>query len=77
MRITVIVHGHLRHTSAVGADEFTFSLPDTAGVRIRDLLETLNIMEEEIREVTVDGRRVRMDRTLHGRMRIEFFPKGR
>ena len=75
MRITITVHGHLRHTSTVGQDEFTFTLPDASGVRIRDLLETLNIIEEEIKEVTLDGRRVRMDRMLHGRMRIEFYPK--
>jgi len=77
MRITIRVHGHLCETSAVGKDELTFSLPDASGVRIRDLLETLNIVEEEVREVTLDSRRVRMDRPLHGRMRIEFFPKRR
>ena len=77
MRITITVHGHLRHTSTVGQDELTFTLPDASGVRIRDLLETLNIIEEEIKEVTLDGRRVRMDKMLHGRMKIEFFPSRR
>ena len=75
MRITIAVHGHFRETSAVGHDELTFSLPDAGGMRIRDLLETLNIFEEEVREVTLNGRHSRMDKTLRGRARVEFFPK--
>lgn len=77
MRVTVCVHGHLQHTSAVGRDEFTFTIPDAGGMRIRDLLETLNIFEEEIREVNMNGNRVRLDRTIKGRVRLEFFPKRR
>ncbi len=77
MRVTVKVHGHLRQTSAVGHDELTFSLPDAGGLRIRDLLETLNIFEEEVREVQLDGKRTRLDKPLRGRVRVEFFPKRR
>ena len=77
MRVTVSVHGHLCETSAVGHDELTFALPDAGGLRIRDLLETLNIFEEEVKEVLLDGNRARLDKTLRGRVRVEFFPKRR
>ncbi len=77
MRVTVAVYGHLRHTSGVGHDELSFTLPDAGGVRIRDILDTLNIFEEEVREVKLNGRPARMDSTLRGRVRLEFFPKGR
>ena len=75
MRVTICVHGHLCETSAVGHDELTFTLPDAGGLRIRDLLETLNIFEEEVKEALLDGKRARLDKTLRGRVRVEFFPK--
>jgi len=77
MRVTVSVHGHLRDSSSVGHDEFTFMLPDAGGVRVRDLLDTLNILEEEVGEINMNGRPARMDKTLQGRVRLEFFPKER
>jgi len=77
MRITISVHGHLCQTSGVGQDELSFTLPDTGGMRIRDLLESLNIFEEEVTEVTLNGKRARMDTTLRTRSRIEFFPRRR
>jgi hypothetical protein len=75
MRITIAVHGHLRETSAVGQDEMTFTLPDADGLRVRDLLETLNIIEEEIRQLTCNGRHGRLDEAVRHRMKIEFFPR--
>ena len=75
MRITVAVHGHLRSSSSVGHDEMTFTLPDAGGMRVRDLLDTLNILEEEVGVVSLNGRPARMDKTIHGRVRLEFFPK--
>jgi hypothetical protein len=77
VRITIAVHGTPQKTSAVGRDEMSITVPDAGGVRIRDLLETLNIWEEEIGQVTLNGRRVRLDTTLRTRMRIEFLPKSR
>ena len=77
MRITISVHGHLCQTSGVGQDELSFTLPDTGGMRIRDILETLNIFEEEVKEVTLNGKRARMDTTLRTRSRLEFFPRRR
>jgi hypothetical protein len=76
MRITIAVHGHLRHTSSVGQDELSFTLPDTGGMRVRDVLETLNIFEEEVKDVRLNGKPARMDTILRTRSRIEFFPKG-
>ena len=77
MRVTVSVHGHLKSSSSVGHDEMTFTLPDAGGMRIRDLLETLNIFEEEIKHVELNGKRARIDAGLRGRVRVEFFPKKR
>jgi hypothetical protein len=77
MRVTITVHGHLRHTSSVGNDELTVNLPDAGSLRIRDLLATLNILEEEIKDVQLNGRHARMDSTLRGRVRLEFFPRDR
>jgi hypothetical protein len=53
------------------------TLPDADGLRIRDLLETLNIVEEEIRQVTYNGRPGRMDEQVRHRARLEFFPRER
>lgn len=75
MRVTITVHGHLQHTSSVGREEMTFSLPDAGGVRVRDLLETLNIFEEEVKRVVLNGKKARLDSTLRGRVRVEFYPK--
>lgn len=77
MRVTITVHGHLRQTSGVGQDELSFTLPDTGGMRIRDLLETLNIFEEEVKDIIMNGQRARMDTILRTRSKIEFFPKRR
>jgi hypothetical protein len=76
MRITVAVHGHFKNTSSIGQDEMTFSVPDS-GMRVRDLLESLNIVEEEIRQIVLNGRPGRLDEPVRHRVRIEFFPRER
>ncbi len=76
MRITVAVHGHFRNTSTIGQDEMSFTLPD-GGMRVRDLLESLNIVEEEIRQIVLNGRPGRLDEPVRHRVRIEFFPRER
>jgi hypothetical protein len=75
MRITIAVHGHFRQTSAIGNEEMTFALPDAGGLRIRDLLETLNIVEEEIRQITINGRPARLDESVRHRTKLEFYPR--
>jgi len=77
MRITISVHGHLRQTSGVGQDELTFTLPDAGGLRVRDVLGSINVFEEEVKEVLLNGRKARMDSLLRGRVKVELFPKGR
>jgi len=77
MRITIAVHGHFQRTSAIGQDEVTFTLPDAHGMRIRDLLETLGIIEEEIRQVEYNGRPGRLDEAVRHRARLEFYPRER
>lgn len=77
MRITVAVHGHFKSTSSVGQEEATYTFPDGGGLRIRDLLETINIIEEEIREIILNGRHARLDEPLRHRIRLDFYPKHR
>ncbi len=77
MRITIAVHGHFRSTSSIGQDEMTFTLPDGGGLRVRDLLDSLNIIEEEIRQIVLNGRPGRLDEPVRHRIRIEFFPRDR
>ena len=77
MRITVSVFGHFRSTSSVGQEEATYTFPDGAGMRIRDLLVTLNIIEEEIRTILINGRHGRLDEPVRHRVKLEFHPKER
>jgi hypothetical protein len=77
MRITIAVHGHLRGTSGVGQDEISFTLPDAGGLRVRDILESINVFEEEVKEVVLNGKKARVDTILRGTMKIELYPKGR
>ena len=77
MRISVLMHGHLQSTSSVGQDELELTLPDSGNVRIRDLLHDLNVLEEEIRRVTMNGRAVRFDTNLRHRAKIDVYPKQR
>jgi hypothetical protein len=77
MRLTIAVHGHLRETSAIGQDEVTFTLPDAGSLRVRDILEILNIFEEEVKDVTINGRKGRVDSGLHGRTKLEIYAKDR
>ncbi len=77
MRITVAVHGHFKSTSSVGKEEVSYTFPDGTGMRIRDLLVTLNIIEEEIRTIILNGRNARLDEPVRHRIRLEFYPKER
>lgn len=77
MRITVAVHGYFRSTSSVGQEEANYTYPDGSGLRIRDLLDTLNIIEEEIRLIILNGRHARLDEPLRHRIRLDFYPKER
>ena len=77
MRISVAVHGHFQSTSSVGQDETAYTFPDGNGMRIRDLLVTINIIEEEIRQIRLNGRPARLDEPLRHRTRLEFYPKER
>ena len=75
MRITVAVHGHLQSISSVGQDEVVMTLPDSGALRVRDLLEALNLIEEEIGQVTYNGRRVRLDTNVRHRAKLDFFSR--
>jgi hypothetical protein len=77
MRITIAVHGHLRQTSGMGQDELSFTLPDAGGLRVRDILQSINVFEEEVKEIVLNGKKARLDSLLRGHAKLEFFPKGR
>jgi hypothetical protein len=77
MRISVSVYGHFKSTSSVGQEEASYTFADGAGLRIRDLLVTLNIIEEEIRTILLNGRPGRLDEPVRHRLKLEFYPKER
>jgi hypothetical protein len=77
MRLTIAVHGHLCQTSTVGQEEVTFTLPDSEALRVRDVLQTINVFEEEVQTITVNGKKARLDTGLHGRVKVEFWPRER
>ena len=77
MRITVSVHGHFKDTSSVGQEQASYSFPDGTGMRIRDLMTTLNIIDEEVRQILMNGRSVRLDEMVRHRVHLEFYPKDR
>jgi hypothetical protein len=54
-----------------------YTFPDGTGMRIRDLLLELNIIEEEVRQIMFNGRPARLDEPVRHRVRLEFFPKDR
>jgi hypothetical protein len=73
VRVTVVVHGSLRGTSAVGTEEVVYEAHD--GWRVRDLSAMLNIWDSEVREVLRNGEKTRLDAKLRNRDRIEFFAR--
>ena len=75
MRISVAVHGYFQDIASIGRDEVVITLPDSGSYRIRDLLDHINLLEEEIRRVTLNGRAVRLDTILRHRVKLEFFPR--
>ena len=44
-------------------DGTVIALPE--GGRVRDLLVEVGVFDEEVREVTINGRRARLDQALH------------
>lgn len=71
MRISIMVHGHLKSTSAAGPEAKEHTV--TNGTTVRDLLAELNIWESEIRRVLRNGELARLDSKLRARDRLEFF----
>jgi plasmid maintenance system antidote protein VapI len=71
MRISVQVHGNLRHTSSVGQEQKElFAQP---GCSVKDLLQELNIWESEVRRVLRNGEEIRMNTAIRARDKLELF----
>ena len=76
MRVSFYAHGYFKFTSTIGEEGMHLTLVETAAHRIRDLLPTFNISEEEVERVTINGNKTRLDRQVRDADRVEFFPKG-
>ena len=76
MRVSFFAHGYLRFTSTIGEDGMFLTLPDAGVYRIRDLLPTFNILEEEIEGVTINQEKARVDKRVSNSDRVDFYPKG-
>ena len=76
MRVSFFVFGYLRFTSSIGEDGMFLTLPDSGVHKIRDLLPTFNILEEEIERITINGEKARMDQRVNNSDKVELYPKG-
>ena len=62
-QVKVMARGRLAKNSRIETDGSVVMLPE--GGRVRDLLVEVGVFDEEVREVTVNGRRARLDQALH------------
>ena len=61
-RVTVKAQGRLAQSSRIDRDGTDVTLPE--GGRVRDVLAEVGITDFEVRRVTVNGRRARLDQSL-------------
>jgi hypothetical protein len=61
-QVKVVARGRLAKNSRIQTEGTVVALPE--GGRIRDLLVEVGVFDEEVREVTVNGRRARLDQAL-------------
>jgi len=61
-RVRVVVAGKLVNNSRVHLEGTDLSLPE--GARVRDLLTEVGVSDGEVKQVTVNGRRGRLDQSL-------------
>jgi hypothetical protein len=76
MHVTFRAHGWFQYTSTIGPDGVTLSLSDTEALKVRDMLAPLNITEEEVERVVINGKRTRLEARIRNRDQVEFFPRG-
>ena len=69
MTISIQVCGNLKALSSVGAEEKNYSCRQ--GSSVRDILEGLNILDSDVREVKRNGQRARLDTRLRERDVVE------
>ncbi len=63
LRVRIVPCAKLARNSKIGRDGGQVALPD--GCRVRDLIQEVGLFEEEVRRVMVNGRRARLDTSLH------------
>jgi putative ubiquitin-RnfH superfamily antitoxin RatB of RatAB toxin-antitoxin module len=76
LRVSFFAHGYLRFTSTLGEDGAILTLTEALAPRIRELLPTFNILEEEVESVSINGKRTRLDHRVHNGDRVDFYPRG-
>jgi hypothetical protein len=61
-RVRVTVSGKLVNHSRVQLEGADLSLPE--GARVRDMLTEVGVFDDEVKQVTINGRRGRLDQGL-------------
>jgi len=61
-RVRVVVKGKLATNSRIHLEGADVTLPE--GSRVRDLLVEVGVFDEEVKGVTINGRRSRLDQAL-------------
>jgi hypothetical protein len=70
-RVRVVPRGKLAKESRVALEGVDLTLPE--GATVRDMLSEVGMFDQEIRRVTVNGKRGRMDQVLRRNDVIELY----
>jgi hypothetical protein len=69
LQVKVMARGRLAKNSRIQTEGTVIVLPE--GGRVRDLLVEVGVFDEEVREVTINGRRARLDQALRRDDQVE------
>ena len=72
MRITVLLGGNLRNEAGEGSQEFEFEL--RPGSQVEDLLSRLDLPQDRIKMIMVNGRGATLDTKISEGDRVALFP---
>ncbi len=61
-RVRVTVSGKLVNNSRIHLEGADLSMPE--GARVRDVLTEVGLFDDEVKQVTINGRRGRLDQSL-------------
>jgi len=68
-RVRVVVRGKLVNNSRIHLEGADLTLPE--GSRVRDLLSEVGVFDDEVKHITINGRRGRLDQALRRKDVVE------